>query len=255
MFHVLFTCLFLQIMTAAPRLVHKLDKSGFSNAKINNWSSLQAIDHINGKLTEKQKSMFKETCFGHFLAISSDTSKFSDRIVLKLLEKEVECPNPNEMLLLVGGKTIKFSIKEFCMITGLKCSPCFPKVEDNRLLHKDLNGNMELDNTNLETTFLEAALDDEAMVKLALLYFLEMVLLGREKKSSIDSKHLSLVEDLHQFNKYPWGTLCFQMTLNSLKKAIHDQKSDEDGNVVYNLTGFPYAFQVYYIYNASSDIH
>ena len=46
-------------------------------------------------------------------------------------------------------------------------------------------------------------LKDYDMVKLALLYFLEHVLLGKEMKTLIDMKWVSLVDCLEVFNKYP----------------------------------------------------
>ena len=48
-------------------------------------------------------------------------------------------------------------------------------------------------------------LKDEDMVKLALLYFLEHVLLGKEGKILIDMQWVGLVDCLEVFNKYPWG--------------------------------------------------
>ena len=43
------------------------------------------------------------------------------------------------------------------------------------------------------------------MIKLALLYFLEHVLFGKEWKILIDMEWVALVDNLEAFNKYPWG--------------------------------------------------
>ena len=45
------------------------------------------------------------------------------------------------------------------------------------------------------------------MIKLALLYFLEHVLFGKEGKNLIDMEWVALVDNLEAFNKYPWGDL------------------------------------------------
>ena len=44
---------------------------------------------------------------------------------------------------------------------------------------------------------------DEDIVKLALLYFVEHVLLGKEWKNLIDLQWVQLVDNLEEFNKYP----------------------------------------------------
>ncbi|KAK0578921.1 hypothetical protein LWI29_018413 [Acer saccharum] len=62
--------------------------------------------------------------------------------------------------------------------------------------------------------------NDEDMVKLALLYFLETVLFGKDQKVHIGAHHVELLEDLETFNKYPWGRKCYETTLNSLKRDL-----------------------------------
>ncbi|KAK3188332.1 hypothetical protein Dsin_027893 [Dipteronia sinensis] len=84
-------------------------------------------------------------------------------------------------------KTFQFSIQEFCLITGLACGP------DPLVLGKEkgdgsgsfsssmLNGEVHYNNKTLEAIFKAASSDnDEDMVKLALLYFLETVLFGKD---------------------------------------------------------------------------
>ena len=43
------------------------------------------------------------------------------------------------------------------------------------------------------------------MIKLALFYFLEHVLFGKEGKNLIDMEWVALVDNLEAFNKYPLG--------------------------------------------------
>ena len=59
-------------------------------------------------------------------------------------------------------------------------------------------------------------LKDEDMVKLALLYFLEHVLLGKEGKILIDMQWVGLVDCFEVFNKYPWSKICYEITLFGL---------------------------------------
>ena len=54
---------------------------------------------------------------------------------------------------------------------------------------------------------------DEEILKLALLYFLEHVLLGKYGKNLIDLHWVQLVDSLEDFNKYPWERICFDNTV------------------------------------------
>lgn len=225
----------------APRLVNSECPS---TGRVSNFSYWKTVDKINQKLTMQQKIMFHDSCFGQFLNLGLRTARlqFSGQLIHQLLVREVESANPNEMWFLVGEKTIRFSMQEFCIVTGLKCSPSRKidtrNVKGVRLLDEVFHGNMDLKISDLETAFLEGSGSDETMVKLAMLYFLESVLLGRDKRCSVhDKQHILLVDDFHQFQNYAWGRICYEMTIRSLKKAMPLS--------AYVLKGFPFAFQVY----------
>ena len=64
------------------------------------------------------------------------------------------------------------------------------------------------------------------MIKLALFYFLEHVLFGKEGKNLIDMEWVALVDNLEAFNKYPWvGGICYEMTLFGLQRALENRVS------------------------------
>ena len=54
-------------------------------------------------------------------------------------------------------------------------------------------------------------------VKIALLYFLEGVLLDADPKRNVSTFHMSMVDDLDMFNSYPWGTVVYDTTIDSLR--------------------------------------
>ncbi|KAL5856605.1 hypothetical protein ACOSQ3_004063 [Xanthoceras sorbifolium] len=244
--------------TMATKLVPKIEVADFFRGRVTCLSSLMAICNIIWKLTESQKKMFECSCFGHLLEMNELV--FPSQTVHELLLREVESPNTDEMWFKVGDNGIRFSIQEFCIVTGLNCGPYPSVVVDKKvtsfgLIDGLLNGDMNLDNTTLEDVFMKASFsDDLTMVKLALLYCLENVFLGREKGSPIDSEHIRLVDDLDQFNEYPWGRVCFEMTMSSLQNALkgrvqmlndRDKKKSKQNWEAYSLQGFPWAFQVW----------
>ena len=92
------------------------------------------------------------------------------------------------------------------------------------------------------------------MVKLALLYFLEHVLLGKEGKNLINMQWVGLVDCLEVFNKYPWGRICYERTIYGMQQALENRvtkyqgKKEQMGNIAhkaYSLVGFPYVLQVW----------
>ena len=93
---------------------------------------------------------------------------------------------------------------------------------------------------------------------MALLYFLEHVLFGKERKNLMDMKWVALVDNLEAFNKYPCGGrgggICYERTLFGFQRAMENRVSQyQDKNKAkreaiveaYSLVGFPYAFQVW----------
>ena len=93
--------------------------------------------------------------------------------------------------------------------------------------------------------------NDEDVVKLALLYLLEHVLLGKEGKNLMDMQWVALVDNWEAFNKYPWEKICYERTLFGLERALANlvskfqDKNKKMGEVrleAYSLVGFAYAF-------------
>ena len=54
-------------------------------------------------------------------------------------------------------------------------------------------------------------------MKIAILYFLEGVLLGADPKRNVSTFHMSMVDDLNMFNFYPWVTVVYDTTVDSLR--------------------------------------
>ncbi|GAY68119.1 hypothetical protein CUMW_261690 [Citrus unshiu] len=86
------------------------------------------------------------------------------------------------------------------------------------------------------------------MVKFAMLYFLESVLLGKEPNNKIDNLHIRLLDNFKEFNNYPWGCLSFEVTMLSLKNTVTRRSKrigslDTNTEEKYNLYGFPFTFQ------------
>ena len=220
--------------------------------KVSNMSSLKALSLIKQRLTEQQYEVFKETCFGHFVHLQD--LKFAGQIVHALLLRYVRSTD-KAMYFKIGQKECRFSMLEFALITGLKCH----KEHDLLVHEKDnvdnicdvfMGGNHEFTQKQLQKAFSTAhSNDDTLMVKFAMLYFLESVLLGKEPKNKIDDLHIRLLDNFKEFNNYPWGRLSFEATMLSLKNIVTRRSKrigslDPNTEEKYSLYGFPFAFQV-----------
>ena len=61
---------------------------------------------------------------------------------------------------------------------------------------------------------------DDDMVKLALLYFIELSLLGKYSRTKVDQNLFRIADDWKTFNNYDWGEIFFGRTLCALKRAL-----------------------------------
>lgn len=72
--------------------------------------------------------------------------------------------------------------------------------------------------------------------------------MGHGLHKSLNKGHFLLVDNLEEFNSYPWGKLSYKATISSLIKASkHKHVSNAKhtlGKMVYNLYGFPHVFQI-----------
>ncbi|KAL9458079.1 hypothetical protein AB3S75_007019 [Citrus x aurantiifolia] len=241
----------------APKLQTNIKESEFFPGKITCLSTLRPIENIKLKLTEHQEKIFKNSCFGHFIDMKE--VQFSSHLCHKMLLREVSS-NDYEMRFLVGGSEGRFSMKEFALISGLNCGK-YPRLdisqkdEDETVCDALLNGETRFTNQQLEKAFLAAdTANDMQMVKLAMLYFLECVLLGKERKVLIDTSHIHMVDHFETFNNFPWGRKSFNVTLSGMRRALKNRVQKFQAKQAtkpvhkeekYSLLGFPYSFQVW----------
>ncbi|KAF3445278.1 hypothetical protein FNV43_RR14973 [Rhamnella rubrinervis] len=248
--------------TMAPNLVPKFSEDQFFQARVTRFSSLKVIENIKKKLNENQMKLFRESCFGHFLEMHD--IHFSGGIVHHLLMRQLKTQKTEEMWFGFDGKYARFGKTEFCLIAGLRFGEPPSNIESRRrfqcrrLRDECFNGEQSITSETLQDRFLESSTwSDEDTVKVALIYFLETVLLGKIRKTLVNNLYVELVDCLDIFNSYPWGSVSYEKTLTSLQNALKhrnypsvNKKTNEkshlqNASATYSLHGFPYAFQVW----------
>ncbi|KAK3198322.1 hypothetical protein Dsin_021737 [Dipteronia sinensis] len=192
-----------------------------------NWESIRLI---KSRFTPKQLELFRVTCFGHFLNVSDMV--LSGQFCHHILLRECHVKNSNENTCLwyhVGNEVIRFSLVEFCLVTGLT----FGEYSESSLEHfKRKESRLRRSYFQDSKVHVKMIVDwfrnlgpnnknsDDDIVKLALILILEMTLVGKDDRTSILYWALELVDDLDAFNKFPWGSFLYDRTFNSLSTYL-----------------------------------
>ena len=195
---------------------------------------------------------FAATCFGHFLNFDANTI-FSCKLVQSLLRREivVDGVGDSELYFAIGGRRLRFSKYEFCLLTGLRFGgrthfPAYDNgiVEGGVLQRYWPNG--KIDVVGLQTRLCEQGASfshREDPLKMALVLFVERFLFGADYRKTVSPWLFSLVEDMEQFNSFPWGKFVYQMTLHYLNNAVTSPQPGKN-HVKWHLYGFPIILQV-----------
>ena len=92
------------------------------SASINQYGKFKVVHEITPAL-ERHRVLqdFAATYFGHFLNFDANTL-FSCKLVHSLLGREivVDGVGDSELYFAVGGRRLRFSKYEFCLLTGLR---------------------------------------------------------------------------------------------------------------------------------------
>ena len=93
----------------------------------------------------------------------------------------------------------------------------------------------DLMNTFATTTFDPT---NTNTVKGCMLYLVEAVLLGGEKRRPVTRDNFSIIQNTVICDKYTWGNLSYDMTITSCRVAVNRNNPSK----TYTLYGFPIAF-------------
>ena len=85
---------------------------------------------------------------------------------------------------------------------------------------------------------------DIDVVRLCLLYALEVGFLGRQDSQPISEDLILLAENLDAWNLFPWGSYIWEITRKQLSTAIVKRPHVHQHGVRYTLSGFVWAFKV-----------
>ncbi|KAL4028015.1 hypothetical protein IC575_011205 [Cucumis melo] len=200
--------------TSTDGPLYKINPSHHFYSLVSCLSHLEKTTHnIKAKLKPDQLALFRKTKFGHFLDLNI---VFNGPLIHYLLLREVEDEG---------------------------------EIGNSRLLEKFFKDKECVYVSDLEDIFLEYEGDDDDIVKLALVYFIEISLLGKDRRTKVDIGFFKIADDWNSFNNYDWGRIVFVRTLSALKRALDKQyakgKKKSTQTKKYTINGFPHALQVW----------
>ncbi|CAL9005454.1 unnamed protein product [Prunus brigantina] len=134
----------------------------------------------------------------------------------------------------IGSNVAQFSVKDFCLISGLKCGTELDITSGgdahNRFMKAYFTNRCHITCSDLENAFLKSERGSEDSFKLGLLYFVEFVIMGKPQNVKINEEYLHLVHKMGEFNNYPWGSISFEFLQDSLLFAPWKKESDEEND-------------------------
>ena len=107
-----------------PRLKPILEENEHFECKISIKSQMDKVTKLINNVLKNDSTnlqLFKESPFGHFLDLSNNY-EHSSQVMWLLLIREAYCDRDSEMWFVVNGVPIRFSLMEYALISGLKCS-------------------------------------------------------------------------------------------------------------------------------------
>ncbi|RZC76285.1 hypothetical protein C5167_000414 [Papaver somniferum] len=160
---------------------------------------------------------------------------------------------PDEMHFKVGGKVLHFGKREFALITGLS----FKKPEkdfisppnSSSLMRTYFPNQNRVSGSKVKDLLSKrnstcSSLDK---VKLALLLVVHKFLMGRPDRDTINISYWHLVDDLEEFNKYPWGEATFGKIAKFRSPLLYQANKENSGagGECYKVVGIAHALLVW----------
>ncbi|XP_060210367.1 uncharacterized protein LOC132637272 [Lycium barbarum] len=224
---------------AKPKLKVKKVQTRFCT-----YTNIKAIEHIKLRLkSKKQLQMFRETPFGHFLDLPN--IKVHPQLIRSLMYAETDNDRDDMFIIKLNGEELFFGIREFAIISGLKCGMPSEFVSDhnspNRLMDSYFPNQQRVLKSEL-ISFYEGSIcvGDDDLLKMSILYFISTFLFSTEpSKSYVSRLDFDLVES-GEYRNYPCGNDCFYETLASVSHQLSGDPS------YYRVRGFPLALQVWF---------
>ncbi|CAE5960419.1 unnamed protein product [Arabidopsis arenosa] len=106
-----------------PKLLYNIGHEPNSDVKINQCARYEYIDEVQCILSATEFQRIRDSFLGPVLKATARGLNFSGKLIHCLLARSLTTVKEKELWFHFGGQPMEFSIREFHMVTGLKCSP------------------------------------------------------------------------------------------------------------------------------------
>ncbi|XP_075076739.1 uncharacterized protein LOC107816733 [Nicotiana tabacum] len=219
---------------------------------ISSYTNTDIVSQLKDKLTPDQFQQFGNTCFGSFLQMKR--FNVQHQLFRCFMARQLNGTSNNVFAVYVNGTELHFTLREFALVTGLKCVGKdedfeFSETPPNRLIETYFGSANIVKKKHLRQCFNDKAWgpdNDEDALKISLLYFIHTFIFSSEKNSAtIPRLDFDLVES-GRYSEYHWGIKAFEMLINSISKKMDALKK------YYRIAGMPLAMQVWFYECCSS---
>ncbi|KAG5611862.1 hypothetical protein H5410_023143 [Solanum commersonii] len=187
---------------------------------------------------ERFQQFLEQTPFGVFYELPH--IKIQCWLLRHLLLLEFENVKDDMFIVKINGTVLRFEIKEFVAVTGLKCGLLTDFVSDpsipNRFIQKYFGEMTKVPKLDLEANFFEP----EDRFKIGALYFISTFLTSSEaSKTTIPKLYFDLVES-GQYVNFPWGNEFFRLTLKACSRRLGNNHTS------FKFSQFHLALQIWF---------
>ncbi|KAF8110962.1 hypothetical protein N665_0077s0024 [Sinapis alba] len=174
-----------------------------------------AIRRIFNALEADEVEFIRRTQFGKFVDIA-ELPSFSGRFGRHIISRQLKVTNRHQAWFLFAGNPVRFSLREYSLVTGLNCNKYLPhskKRTARNINEKPYWG--ELFGSLKDVTVKEVI---QTRIKYACLALLASVILPTTHSPRISHDHTEKIKDLGEFLAFPWVRVGFEMLMSSIKE-------------------------------------
>ncbi|KAM3397583.1 hypothetical protein P3S68_001096 [Capsicum galapagoense] len=188
---------------------YRIDKVPLHSLHMESLCNCAFGEEIKEYFGEDVLGAFRNTSFGIFLDLP--WCNWIGQISKCLLMLEIQQDNKDELHVWVQGEILKFTMLEFAIITGLKCTGniddyMYTSSSKSALMSRYFPDNKgAITRSNLITPVQVENFDNaEDAMNLAILFFVHTFMFSQHKEAPISVAHFQIVEDGWYIN-FPWG--------------------------------------------------
>ncbi|VFQ71248.1 unnamed protein product [Cuscuta campestris] len=211
--------------------VQRLDRGGLLDGRINTYCNVnEVVRQIRAKLNQEELDRFRTSTFGVLLDVL-DCPWISGQLLIHLVGNCVwstdESGRKDKLKFKILGNEVVLTKGQFHLITRLKMGGRRGLMENGvggRFAARYFESSKSVKRNEITKAFLRFNRDAEGTMpsdapKMLLIYALANTFLGNQPSVNLPMHYLSLVDDIKEFNSYPWGDDVWSETFPSLVEA------------------------------------